>query len=213
MHTSSEEASSKEIDVKQSIDKPPRDTVYNMENVQENMNKEINQIDRQTAEEEIQPYVPSSIPTSFSTSNNTPINQSSNTINTQEIVSEIDILNDEITTITSTQLSPLSQSQTKTDIQREPRKMYRRPSAEREFPGDRMLKKCKLSSNISSYGILLLQKQYKQLSKNPPDGMSFGLRDNDITRWRIIIEGPHDTIFEGGVFPASLEFPDEYVYI
>uniref|UniRef100_A0A0A9WHP0 Ubiquitin-conjugating enzyme E2 G1 n=1 Tax=Lygus hesperus TaxID=30085 RepID=A0A0A9WHP0_LYGHE len=87
---------------------------------------------------------------------------------------------------------------------------HRRASTERELPGDRILKKCKLSSNISSYGILLLQKQYKQLSKNPPDGMSFGLRDNDITRWRIIIEGPRDTIFEGGIFPVSLEFPDEY---
>ena len=40
--------------------------------------------------------------------------------------------------------------------------------------------------------------------------MSFGLINDDITRWRIMIVGPADTIFEGGLFPCSLEFPKEY---
>lgn len=74
-------------------------------------------------------------------------------------------------------------------------------------PGARQLKKVR---GNASYGILLLQKQFKSLCKNPPDGMSFGLIDDDITRWRILIEGPIDTVFEGGIFPCTLEFPKEY---
>jgi ubiquitin-conjugating enzyme E2 G1 len=46
--------------------------------------------------------------------------------------------------------------------------------------------------------------------KNPPDGIQVGLHDENIYKWRIIMEGPEDTPWEGGVFPCTLLFPSEY---
>ena len=58
---------------------------------------------------------------------------------------------------------------------------------------------------------LILQKQLKDLAKHPVDGFSAGLGDEgDIFKWHIFIMGATDTIFEGGMFNATLEFPDDY---
>uniref|UniRef100_A0AC35TR91 UBIQUITIN_CONJUGAT_2 domain-containing protein n=1 Tax=Rhabditophanes sp. KR3021 TaxID=114890 RepID=A0AC35TR91_9BILA len=60
-------------------------------------------------------------------------------------------------------------------------------------------------------GKLLLQKQLADLVKNPVDGFSAGLvDDNDIYRWEVLIIGPPETIYEGGFFKAILEFPTAY---
>ncbi|XP_050410222.1 ubiquitin-conjugating enzyme E2 G1 [Patella vulgata] len=58
---------------------------------------------------------------------------------------------------------------------------------------------------------LLLRKQLRDLNKNPVEGFSAGLiDDDDIYKWEVVILGPGDTIFEGGVFKAHLTFPKEY---
>uniref|UniRef100_A0AAF5DDR8 UBC core domain-containing protein n=1 Tax=Strongyloides stercoralis TaxID=6248 RepID=A0AAF5DDR8_STRER len=60
-------------------------------------------------------------------------------------------------------------------------------------------------------GKLLLQKQLQELQKNPVDGFSAGLvNDDDVYKWEVLIIGPPDTIYEGGFFKALLEFPLEY---
>jgi ubiquitin-conjugating enzyme E2 G1 len=60
-------------------------------------------------------------------------------------------------------------------------------------------------------GTLLLKKQLAELQKNPVDGFSAGLvDDNDIYKWEVMIIGPPDTFFEGGFFKAHLIFPKEY---
>lgn len=40
--------------------------------------------------------------------------------------------------------------------------------------------------------------------------MSAGLVDGNMFRWNIMFEGPIDSLYEGGVFNASLEFPADY---
>ncbi|XP_016373084.1 ubiquitin-conjugating enzyme E2 G1-like isoform X1 [Sinocyclocheilus rhinocerous] len=51
----------------------------------------------------------------------------------------------------------------------------------------------------------------KELNKNPVEGFSAGLiDDNDLYRWEVLIIGPPDTLFEGGVFKAHLTFPKDY---
>lgn len=40
--------------------------------------------------------------------------------------------------------------------------------------------------------------------------MDFGLVDDDVFRWKVMLEGPEDTLFEGGFFPCSLTFPPDY---
>eukprot|EP01103_Thecamoeba_quadrilineata_P007707 TRINITY_DN17550_c0_g1_i1.p1 TRINITY_DN17550_c0_g1~~TRINITY_DN17550_c0_g1_i1.p1 ORF type:complete len:167 (+),score=31.19 TRINITY_DN17550_c0_g1_i1:24-524(+) len=64
---------------------------------------------------------------------------------------------------------------------------------------------------MSSQAALLLAKQLKDLRKNPVEGFSAGLVDDDnIFEWEIVIMGPTDTLFDGGIFKARLSFPHEY---
>jgi len=63
----------------------------------------------------------------------------------------------------------------------------------------------------SSQAALLLRKQLAELNKNPVEGFSAGLIDeNDIFKWEVLIIGPSDTLYEGGFFKCHLIFPKEY---
>jgi len=62
----------------------------------------------------------------------------------------------------------------------------------------------------TTYGAMLLMKQFKALSRDPPPGISVGLINDDLYKWNVIVEGPEGTIWEGGVFPCSLIFPYDY---
>ncbi|KAL6048787.1 Ubiquitin-conjugating enzyme E2 14 [Balamuthia mandrillaris] len=57
---------------------------------------------------------------------------------------------------------------------------------------------------------LLLRKQLKELQKNPVDGFSAGVEDDNIFEWSCVIVGPPDTFYEGGYFNCKLKFPTEY---
>ncbi|KAL1915976.1 uncharacterized protein VTP21DRAFT_6364 [Calcarisporiella thermophila] len=58
---------------------------------------------------------------------------------------------------------------------------------------------------------LLLKKQLKDLKKNPVEGFSAGLvDDNDVFEWEVMIIGPPDTPYEGGFFKAKMSFPKTY---
>jgi len=62
-----------------------------------------------------------------------------------------------------------------------------------------------------SQAALLLRKQLAELNKNPVEGFSAGLIDDeDIFRWEGMIIGPPDTMYEGGFFKCLLYFPTEY---
>ncbi len=51
----------------------------------------------------------------------------------------------------------------------------------------------------------------KELSRNPPDGVSVGLGDDEnIFNWELMIIGPPDTLYEGGFFKAKLDFPADF---
>ncbi|XP_065197437.1 ubiquitin-conjugating enzyme E2 G1-like [Sycon ciliatum] len=64
---------------------------------------------------------------------------------------------------------------------------------------------------MTDQGSLLLRKQLQELNKNPVDGFSAGLLDDDdIYKWEVMIIGPPDTLYEGGFFKAHLSFPKEY---
>ncbi|MBA0784328.1 hypothetical protein Gotri_001913 [Gossypium trilobum] len=64
---------------------------------------------------------------------------------------------------------------------------------------------------MASQASLLLQRQLKDLCKNPVDGFSAGLVDeNNIFEWSVTIIGPPDTLYEGGFFNAIISFPPNY---
>lgn len=49
------------------------------------------------------------------------------------------------------------------------------------------------------------------MSRNPPDGISVGLGDDEnIFHWEIMLVGPPDTLYEGGMFKAKLDFPSDF---
>jgi len=63
-------------------------------------------------------------------------------------------------------------------------------------------------SDICSTAVTSL---FQELNKNPVEGFSAGLiDDNDLYRWEVLIIGPPDTLYEGGVFKAHLTFPKDY---
>lgn len=69
-----------------------------------------------------------------------------------------------------------------------------------------------MASNIvSNQASLLLQKQLKELNKNPVIGFSAGLIDDtNLFRWRINVAGPEGTFYEGGQFNLVMTFPENY---
>lgn len=71
--------------------------------------------------------------------------------------------------------------------------------------------KAKAKSESAAYGIILLRNQLKELTKNPLDDISVGLvDDSNIYEWQVLMNGPTDTLFEGGWFKATLSFPPDY---
>lgn len=56
-----------------------------------------------------------------------------------------------------------------------------------------------------------LLKEYQNLSRDPPEGVIAGpIDEDDLFRWECLLEGPPDTCYENGVFPALLTFPKDY---
>lgn len=56
-----------------------------------------------------------------------------------------------------------------------------------------------------------LMAEYKQLTRNPPDGITAGpIDEENFFEWEAVILGPEGTCFEGGVFTAKLTFPPDY---
>ncbi|KAI5799204.1 ubiquitin-conjugating enzyme/RWD-like protein [Peziza echinospora] len=64
---------------------------------------------------------------------------------------------------------------------------------------------------MSAVAARRLLKEYRQLVDEAPEGLSAGPIDEDnLFEWECLIQGPEDTPFEGGVFPATLSFPKDY---
>jgi ubiquitin-conjugating enzyme E2 G1 len=57
----------------------------------------------------------------------------------------------------------------------------------------------------------LLKKQLVELSKDDSCGFSVGLDDDsNFFKWRVIFEGPSETLYEGGLFSTLLDFPQDF---
>ena len=64
---------------------------------------------------------------------------------------------------------------------------------------------------MSSRSALLLQRQLKDLNRHPLEGFSAGLEDDsNVYKWSVCLMGPEDTLYEGGIFNATLTFPENF---
>ena len=55
-----------------------------------------------------------------------------------------------------------------------------------------------------------LQTEYRQYLNDPNMYYSIKPNEKNFLKWDILLFGPPDTIFEGGIFNCILEFPKEY---
>jgi len=57
----------------------------------------------------------------------------------------------------------------------------------------------------------LLANQLRSILNEPVEGFAVELADEaDMFEWRVWIEGPRDTAYQGGIFQLSLKFPKDY---
>jgi len=64
---------------------------------------------------------------------------------------------------------------------------------------------------MSTQAVARLQKELKDLIKNPVEGFKVELVDEaSLFEWRVYFAGPPDTPFDGGIFKALMNFPEDY---
>lgn len=57
-----------------------------------------------------------------------------------------------------------------------------------------------------------LRKELVDLTRHAPNGISAMPVSDDMLRWKAVIKGPADTIWEGGLFHFAIEFPQGYPF-
>ncbi len=60
--------------------------------------------------------------------------------------------------------------------------------------------------------LLRLNKEYKDILKTPPEGITAGLRNNNVHEWIATLVGPGGTPYEGGIFKLKVSFPTDYPF-
>jgi len=63
---------------------------------------------------------------------------------------------------------------------------------------------------MSSSAAKLLQNQYKKIQSDPVEGIAVDLFDDNLFEWKVFIEGPKETFYEGGIFQLAMKFPQDY---
>lgn len=64
----------------------------------------------------------------------------------------------------------------------------------------------------SKITIKRLSKEIEDMRKENYSEFSFDVSEDNILDWTIIIFGPDDTPYEGGMFKAKITFPEDYPY-
>lgn len=63
----------------------------------------------------------------------------------------------------------------------------------------------------SKMAVKRLLQEFRELTTNGVDTIVAGpITEDDLFRWEAVIEGPTDTPFDGGMFHATLTFPNDY---
>lgn len=56
----------------------------------------------------------------------------------------------------------------------------------------------------------IILKNYDIFKEDPIDGVSIGMSEENIFEWDVLIFGPKDSPYEGGIFQAKLIFPNNF---
>jgi len=63
---------------------------------------------------------------------------------------------------------------------------------------------------MSTASAKLLQNQFKKIQQEPVEGIAVELSDDNLHEWKVFIEGPKETFYEGGIFQLAMKFPSDY---
>ena len=67
------------------------------------------------------------------------------------------------------------------------------------------------SHRMQSFAAKKLQREFADINEKSDVPFTVGLVDeSDFFTWEVLIIGPEDTLYEGGVFKAVLRFPQDY---
>jgi len=55
-------------------------------------------------------------------------------------------------------------------------------------------------------------KELADINKEPPTGCTISTSDNDINNWEIIMQGPADSVYQGGNFKIHVTLPKDYPF-
>jgi ubiquitin-conjugating enzyme E2 G1 len=64
----------------------------------------------------------------------------------------------------------------------------------------------------NSKAIKRLQNEIKDIKKQDYREFSINYNEDNILEWEVLIYGPEETDFEGGVFKAKMSFPNDYPF-
>ena len=60
--------------------------------------------------------------------------------------------------------------------------------------------------------IKVINNHYRIFNEDPVDGVTIGMDENNVFKWDFVMEGPADTLYEGGIFKGTIVFPDKYPF-
>jgi len=63
---------------------------------------------------------------------------------------------------------------------------------------------------MASASAKLLQNQFKKSQSEPVEGIALELNSDNLYEWKVYIEGPKETFYEGGIFQLLMKFPNDY---
>lgn len=66
------------------------------------------------------------------------------------------------------------------------------------------------ADNLTTFAKQTLMQQLRELTRNPPENVSVGLRNDKLSEWDVTIMGPEGSMYEGGIFRAVLLFPADF---
>jgi ubiquitin-conjugating enzyme E2 R len=74
------------------------------------------------------------------------------------------------------------------------------------------IKKNIMAKTANNAATKALQQELKSLQKEPLEGFTVQLVNDNLFEWEVAIFGPPNTLYQGGYFKSAIKFPQEYPY-
>ena len=70
-----------------------------------------------------------------------------------------------------------------------------------------------MSFSLNEEGKKRIKEEFEEINKNSDSLKDFSIKwlnDKDFFKWQILLKGPEDTPYKGGIFVLIAEFPEDY---